>query len=81
MALLSIMQRLFLNNDRYFRIGCGVREGGVVPAVGLLCHVKKYFYELAGPWLLGVLDGELEDDDKFTLNHPDKAYLEQGVQR
>ncbi|WP_422105893.1 bifunctional helix-turn-helix transcriptional regulator/GNAT family N-acetyltransferase [Winogradskyella sp.] len=40
--------------------------------------LKKYFYELAGPWLLDVLNGELEDDDKFTLNHPAKAYLEQG---
>ena len=40
--------------------------------------LKKYFYELAGPWLLGVLNGELEEDDKFTLHHPEKAYLENG---
>jgi len=40
--------------------------------------LKKYFYELAGTWLLGVLNGELEDDDKFALNNPDKAYLEKG---
>ena len=40
--------------------------------------LKKYFYQLAGPWLLGVLQGELEEDDKFTLHNPDKAYLENG---
>ncbi|MBW1294989.1 bifunctional helix-turn-helix transcriptional regulator/GNAT family N-acetyltransferase [Aquimarina litoralis] len=40
--------------------------------------LKKYFYELAGPWLLEVLQGELEEDDKFTLNNPEKAYLEKG---
>lgn len=40
--------------------------------------LKKHFYELAGPWLLGVLNGKLEEDDKFTLNNPDKAYLENG---
>ncbi|WP_118952023.1 bifunctional helix-turn-helix transcriptional regulator/GNAT family N-acetyltransferase [Taibaiella helva] len=40
--------------------------------------LKKYFYKLAGPWLLGVLDGQLEDEDRFTLRHPDKAYLAEG---
>jgi len=40
--------------------------------------LKKYFYELAGPWLLGVLNGKLEEEDEFTLHNPDKAYLEKG---
>lgn len=40
--------------------------------------LKAHFYELAGPWLLQVLNGKLEEDDKFTLNHPEKAYLENG---
>ena len=40
--------------------------------------LKKYFYELAGNWLLGVLRGTLEEEDEFTLNNPDKAYLEAG---
>jgi N-acetylglutamate synthase-like GNAT family acetyltransferase len=40
--------------------------------------LKSYFYKLAGPWLLEVLNGELEEDDKFTLHNPDKAYLENG---
>jgi len=40
--------------------------------------LKKYFYQLAGPWLLRVLGGVLEDDDQFTLHNPDKAYLEKG---
>jgi len=40
--------------------------------------LKKYFYELAGNWLLSVLDGKLEKEDEFTLRNPDKAYLETG---
>jgi len=40
--------------------------------------LKKNFYELAGNWLLGVLKGKLEKEDKFTLRNPDKAYLEKG---
>ncbi len=40
--------------------------------------LKKYFYELAGNWLLGVLKGSLEEEDKHTLHNPDKAYLENG---
>ncbi len=40
--------------------------------------LKKYFYELAGPWLLKVLKGKLEAEDEFTLHQPDKAYIETG---
>lgn len=40
--------------------------------------LKKNFYDLAGPWLMGVLNGKLEEEDKFTLQNPDKAYLDTG---
>lgn len=40
--------------------------------------LKRYFYELAGNWLLGLLKGTLEKEDEFTLHSPDKAYLEAG---
>lgn len=40
--------------------------------------LKKYFYDLAGNWLLGVLHGKLEKEDEFSLKNPDKAYLEEG---
>lgn len=40
--------------------------------------LKKYFYDLAGNWLLEVLNGKLEEEDKFTLNNPDQAYLLDG---
>lgn len=40
--------------------------------------LKKHFYDLAAPWLLGVLKGKLEEEDKFTLQNPDKAYIEMG---
>src|SRR5258708_1861932 len=36
------------------------------------------FQRKAGNWLLGVLKGKLEEEDPFTLHHPDKAYLEKG---
>lgn len=40
--------------------------------------LKKHFYELAGHWLSGLLKGRLEQEDKFTLHNPDKAYIVQG---
>jgi len=40
--------------------------------------LKEHFYELAGHWLLGLLKGKLEEEDIFTLNNPDIAYLQQG---
>jgi len=40
--------------------------------------LKKYFFELAGNWLLGMLDGKLEKEDEYSLKNPDKAYLEEG---
>ncbi len=39
---------------------------------------KKHFYTLAGKCLLGVLDGQLETEDKFSLRNPVKAYLSTG---
>ena len=53
-------------------------KGQFVKIIDYKPSLKNYFYELAGPWLLGVLNGELEEYDKFTLHHPDKAYLENG---
>ena len=41
-------------------------------------NLKESFYDLAGHWLLGLLKGELEDEDKFVLQNPDVAYLQQG---
>jgi N-acetylglutamate synthase-like GNAT family acetyltransferase len=40
--------------------------------------LKKHFYELAGPWLLKVLNGKLEEEDEFTLHNPDQAYIVKG---
>lgn len=52
--------------------------GKSVKIVDYKPSLKKHFYSLAGPWLLTVLNGELEEEDKFTLNNPDIAYLEKG---
>lgn len=40
--------------------------------------LKKAFYELVGGWLLGLLNGSLDEEDNFTLHHPDQAYLSAG---
>ncbi|HEY1039348.1 MAG TPA: bifunctional helix-turn-helix transcriptional regulator/GNAT family N-acetyltransferase [Bacteroidia bacterium] len=40
--------------------------------------LKEKFGELVKPWLNGVLEGKLEEEDKFTISHPDKAYIETG---
>jgi DNA-binding MarR family transcriptional regulator/N-acetylglutamate synthase-like GNAT family acetyltransferase len=40
--------------------------------------LKTSFFGLAGNWLLGVLKGTLEEEDKFTLHNPDQAYLLNG---
>lgn len=50
-------------------------------AIQVLDHrpsLKGYFRDLATPWLLDVLNGRLEKDDEFTLNNPEKAYLDTG---
>lgn len=40
--------------------------------------LKPYFTEFVGPWLENLLDGKLEKEDEFTLEHPDKAYIKTG---
>ncbi|MEM9687617.1 MAG: GNAT family N-acetyltransferase, partial [Bacteroidota bacterium] len=40
--------------------------------------LKKHFYRLAAPWLLDVMNNELEEEDKYTLNNPEEAYIKQG---
>lgn len=36
------------------------------------------FAALAEPWLKTVVNGKLEEEDRYTLHHPDKAYLAKG---
>jgi len=55
--------------------------GKTTEAVAILDYkpsLKKYFYELAGPWLSEVANGNLEAEDLDTLNNPDEAYIIQG---
>ncbi|RZK20742.1 MAG: hypothetical protein EOO43_11005, partial [Flavobacterium sp.] len=40
--------------------------------------LKKSFYDLSGKWLLELLNGSLDEEDNFTLHHPDQAYLLSG---
>jgi DNA-binding MarR family transcriptional regulator/ribosomal protein S18 acetylase RimI-like enzyme len=41
-------------------------------------QLKTAFQQLVRPWLLEVLNGRLEKEDEFVLEHPDKAYLDTG---
>ncbi|HVU56554.1 MAG TPA: bifunctional helix-turn-helix transcriptional regulator/GNAT family N-acetyltransferase, partial [Puia sp.] len=41
-------------------------------------HLKPAFQQLVRPWLLEVLNGRLEKEDEFVLEHPEKAYLDTG---
>lgn len=41
-------------------------------------ELKPHFSRLARPWLLDVLDGKLEKEDEFSLENPEKAYIQQG---
>lgn len=40
--------------------------------------LKKHLYELTGYWLIGYLKGKLEDEENFSLQNPDVAYVQQG---
>jgi DNA-binding MarR family transcriptional regulator/N-acetylglutamate synthase-like GNAT family acetyltransferase len=40
--------------------------------------LKPHFKRLAKPWLLDVLEGKLEPEDKKALEHPDEFYLKTG---
>lgn len=41
-------------------------------------QLKTAFQQLVKPWLLEVLNGTLEKEDEYVLEHPDKAYLDTG---
>lgn len=40
--------------------------------------LKKHFYYLVEPWLNDLLKGQLEEEDKFTLQNPDTSYIKNG---
>ena len=41
-------------------------------------QLKPAFQQLVRPWLLEVLNGTLEKEDEYVLEHPEKAYLDTG---
>ena len=40
--------------------------------------LKDHFYELAGPGLLEIVNGQLDEEDLETLHNPDEAYIKHG---
>ena len=53
-------------------------DGDQVTVVDYQPALKKHFANLVTPWLTEVTGGKLEEEDKFTINNPDKAYLATG---
>ena len=53
-------------------------EEDAVKVVDYRPSLRESFFDLAGNWLLGLLNGHLEEEDKFTLTHPAEAYLMHG---
>lgn len=49
--------------------------GPQVSVVDYKPSMRAAFTQLAGQWLSGLLNGQLEEEDKFTLSHPAEAYL------
>jgi len=49
-----------------------------VSVVDYTPQLKPAFQQLVKPWLLEVLNGTLEKEDEYVLEHPDKAYLDTG---
>lgn len=62
----------------YRRIEKGAKRPLPIRIVDYKPSLKGVFNEMAGNWLLGVLNGVLEEEDVYTLNDPEKAYLETG---
>ena len=54
------------------------KEKDIISIIDYRPSLKQHFYDLAAPWLKDVLNGELEEEDKYTLANPDKAYIETG---
>lgn len=40
--------------------------------------LQPHFTRLTGEWLSGMLNGQLEEEDLFTIHHPAEAYLLPG---
>ncbi len=55
-----------------------VNDYNPVQVVDFKPSLKKHFYNLAGNWLLGMLNGKLEKEDEYALKNPEEAYLSNG---
>ncbi len=77
--ILNILDRIDLEstkrpiNERVFS-----NDFDAVRIVDYQPSLKHHFYDLAAPWLLAVLKGNLEEEDKYTLNNPEEAYIKEG---
>lgn len=54
------------------------QDSGIVKIIDYKPGLNGKFNKLVAPWLLEVLGGTLEEEDKYTLNNPEEAYLKQG---
>ncbi|MBP8067744.1 MAG: bifunctional helix-turn-helix transcriptional regulator/GNAT family N-acetyltransferase [Pedobacter sp.] len=57
------------------------KKQSILPKIAIIDYkpsLKKTFYEISGRWLIEQLKGSIEEEDNFTLHHPDQAYLLSG---
>lgn len=55
--------------------------GDLIEPVTILDYqpiLKEHFYELAGPGLSEIVNGQLDEEDLETLHNPDEAYIKHG---
>lgn len=78
--ILNILQRIDKEAERASLLH-RVKELNDSPQIIILDYrpsLKNAFADLAEPWLSSVTGSSLEEEDMFTLHHPDKAYLDKG---
>jgi len=78
--ILNIMQRIDKSVDRLTLFERFFQQDSAkeLKILDYRPSLKPFFFELAGHWLLNVLNGKLEEEDVFTLHNPDRAYLDEG---
>src|SRR5262249_43908895 len=78
--IVNILNRIDRSIEEY-PVYQRVKELDKVTRISIIDYrpeLKSEFQALVRPWLLNVLNGRLEQEDEFVLEHPEKAYLDTG---
>jgi len=61
-----------------FKLEAKVGDSDFISVIDYKPGLNKHFYELAGPWLAGEIDGQLEEEGGITLQAPDDKHFREG---